>query len=430
MRDLALGGILAWLTVKALLHPWIGVISWTWVSIMNPHKLSWRLDMLPVAALAAGSTLVGLILTKDRKQFYVTSETALLIAFSIWMCVTLPFSFFLDNSLVMWERVMKINFMVLVTMVVLVSQRQIMIFIWVVAGSLAFYGVKGGIFTIATGGSYRVWGPEGTFIEGNNEMALALVMVIPLLRFLQLTSQSVWIKRAMLASMLLCAAAALGSHSRGALLAMAAMTFVLWLRSERKFPTAVLILVVGVVLIPFMPDEWTQRMNTIQTYQSDTSAMGRINAWWLAWNVALTNFFGGGYWMWTGAVFAIYAPVPDDVHAAHSIYFQVLGEHGFVGLILFMLIWLSVWVKAGNMRRINASHPQARWVADLGAMCQVSLAGYAVGGAFLSLAYYDLPYNILIMVVLAARWYENEEWKNEAPAAGPSSVSVQREPAV
>ena len=178
------------------------------------------------------------------------------------------------------------------------------------------------------------------------------------------------------------------------------------------------------MLIPFMPEEWLDRMRTIQTYQSDDSAMGRINAWWLAWNVASSNFFGGGYWMWTAAVFNKYAPVPDDVHAAHSIYFQVLGEHGFIGLFLFLLLWLLVWIKAGRMRRSGGTNPQTRWVADLGSMCQVSLVGYAVGGAFLSLAYYDLPYNIMIMVVLSSRWLEKKEWLAEksvdsSPAAKP-----------
>ena len=421
MRDLLLGGILVYLVVRAVVHPWIGILGWTWISVMNPHKLSWTLELLPIAAIMGGATLIGLFVTRDRRQFFVTPESALLIAFTLWMCITLPFSFYVDASMVMWNRVMKINFMILVSLMLLHSRTHIVAFVWVVAGSLGFYGVKGGLFTITTGGSDRVWGPEGTFIEGNNEMALALVMVIPLLRFLQLTATNIWVGRGMIAAMVLCAAAALGSHSRGALVAIAAMGFVLWTRSERKFPMAIVILGAALVLIPFMPDEWTQRMGTIKSYDTDDSAMGRINAWWVAWNVAKSNFFGGGFWMYTYAVFAIYAPVPDDVHAAHSIYFQILGEHGFVGLFLFMSMWFLVWIKAGRLRRIATADPRTRWVADLGAMCQVSLAGYAVGGAFLSLAYYDMPYNILVIVVVAARWLEKKEWLNEtAPAASPS----------
>ena len=72
-----------------------------------------------------------------------------------------------------------------------------------------------------------------------------------------------------------------------------------------------------------------------------------------------------------------------------------------------------VWRSAGKLQKVGKQREETRWVADLGAMCQVSLAGYAVGGAFLSLAYFDLPYNILILVVLACRWVEQERWKTD-----------------
>ena len=118
--------------------------------------------------------------------------------------------------------------------------------------------------------------------------------------------------------------------------------------------------------------------------------------------------------IYTGDVFALYAPNPLDVHAAHSIYFMVLGEHGFIGLFLFLLLWFLVWLSAGHLRVQGQRLPQTQWLSHLGAMCQVSLAGYAVGGAFLSLSYYDLPYNILILVVLGRRWMDGKEWIKEA----------------
>jgi len=188
----------------------------------------------------------------------------------------------------------------------------------------------------------------------------------------------------------------------------------LWWRSDKKVVGAGLLLVASVALLSFMPDQWWARMATIGTYNEDTSATGRINAWWMAWNLAKANLFGGGFMVYTGNVFALYAPDPLDVHAAHSIYFMVLGEHGFVGLFLFLLLWVLVWRSAGRLRIQGQKLPETQWLAHLGAMCQVSLAGYAVGGAFLSLSYYDLPYNILILVVLGCRWMDRREWVREA----------------
>lgn len=405
MRDLVLGFVLLWLIFKAFKHPWIGIIGWTWISIMNPHTYSWRLSELPVAAAMAGSTLIGIFLTKDKITYFVSRESAVLILFMLWMCITLPFSVYFDRSFDLWSRVMKIDFMILVAMLVLHSKKHIMALAWTLVASIGFYGVKGGIFTFATGGSYRVWGPEGSYIEGNNEVALALIMVIPLIRFLQmqLPATSKWASRGLALAMLLCAASALGSQSRGALLAIAAMTLVLWWRGKRKLEMGLVFLVLGVALVIFMPDSWTERMSTIKTYDQDTSAGGRINAWWMAFNLASHNFFGGGFMVSSAALFALYAPDPNDVHAAHSIYFMVLGEHGFVGLFLFLLLWFFVWRSAGRLYRNQSSSAEEKWMSDLGAMCQVSLVGYFVGGAFLSLSYYDLPYNILILVVLACR---------------------------
>ena len=423
MRDLVLGPVILAIAAYGLLHPWLGILGWTWVSIMNPHAFSWRLSSMPVAALVAGTTLLGLLITKDRRKFVVEPESAILMLFMLWMTITLVLAFRPGDSYSMWNRVMKIDLMILVAMVVLHSKKHILLLAWVLVFSIGFFGVKGGLFTLATGGSYRVWGPDGSYIQGNNEIALALVMIIPLMRFLQLTTSSKWISRGLVASMLLCAAAALGSHSRGALLAIVAMAAVLWWRSKKKVVGLIVIPVLGIAMASFMPAEWWDRMGTIQTYDQDASAGGRINAWWMAWNVAKDNFFGGGFTFTSRSVCAVYAPIPDDCRAAHSIYFMVLGEHGFVGLSLFLLLWAVVYVSAGHLRTQGKRLPETQWLSHLGAMCQVSLAGYAVGGAFLSLSYYDLPYNILILVVLGRRWMAGKEWLVEAAEAASASAA-------
>lgn len=380
---------------------------------MNPHSYAWQLNSMPVAATVAGATLLGVLLTRDERHFFATRETVVLMLFMLWMCITLPFSFYFSDSYPLWNRVMKIDLMVLVAMVVLHSRKHIVLLAWVLAVSIGFFGIKGGLFTLATGGSYRVWGPSGSYIEGNNEIALALVMIIPVMRFLQLTTQSVWLKRGFWLAMVLCAIAALGSQSRGAFVAMGAMVGVLWWRSNEKILPTVFLGVAGIAVLSFMPDEWWARMETIRNYQDDASATGRINAWWMAWNLAKDNFFGGGFMVSKAGLFAAYAPNPLDVHAAHSIYFMVLGEHGFIGLLLFLLLWFFVWRSAGRLRIEGKKLPQTQWLSHLGAMTQVSLAGYAVGGAFLSLSYYDLPYNILILVVLGRRWMDGSTWIRE-----------------
>ena len=415
MRDLILLVVIGWCFIHAFRRPWIGIMCWTWISIMNPHQLSWSLRGQPFAALIGGATLIGLFITSDRRDYSLNRESITLMLLMVWFTITLPFSMIWDESFELYKRVMKIDLMILVSLVLLHSKRHLMLFVWVNVLSIGFYGVKGGIFTVLTGGSYKVWGPESTYIEGNNEIALAAVMVLPLMRFLQLQMQAKWAKGLMTFSMVMMAAAALGSHSRGALLAIAAMALVLWWRSKNKFVGAIGIVVVGAALLSMMPAEWWERMGTIKTYQQDESALGRLNAWGMAWNLAKSNLFGGGFFIWTASVFAIYGPDPLDVHAAHSIYFMVLGEQGFIGLFLFLLLFGFAFASASHLRVHGRKQPETQWLSDLGGMLQVGFVGYAVGGAFLSLSYWDLPYNMMIMAVIGRRWLARKEWLKEKP---------------
>jgi putative inorganic carbon (HCO3(-)) transporter len=414
MRDILIITIFIPAAIMALKRPWIGVMLWTWISIMSPHKLAWGFVVdAPLAAIAAIVTLLGLLGTKERQSPFKGVPAWIFFAFCCWMTISWLMGVDVSGDYLQWNKVMKICFMLFVTLVLLHTKHHIMAFAWVTAGSLAILGVKGGIFTILHGGGNRVYGPADTFIEDNNALALAITMIIPLLHFLQLQASKKWIRHGISLVMLLCAAAALGSHSRGGLLAIAAMGAVFWWRSRRKVPMAIMIAIVLLAILPIMPEEWWSRMNSINTYQDDESAQGRFHAWHVAWQVAIHHFFGGGMGYQNQFLFNLYGDGDYRVIAAHSIYFQILGNHGFVGLLLFLALWFATYQQAGWLRKTANHIPQAMWAADLGAMVQVGLVGYAVGGAFLSLAYFDLPYNMMVMVVLARKWVENRSWERE-----------------
>lgn len=434
MRDFLMLGIVLGALPFALRYTWIGVLLWTWISIMNPHKLAWGFAYnAPWAAVVAVATLLSVLFARDKLSMPWDPPVKVLFAFVIWMCVTTAFAFY---PLLSWDqlsKVLKIQLMTAIALAALRERKHIELFIWVNVLSIGFYSFKGGIFTIRGGGSEMVFGPPGGIIEGNNELAVAVIMAIPLMNYLRLVATRPWIRHGLLALMLLSAASALGSQSRGALLAVSAMGLVLWLRSERKFATGVLVGIIAIGLIAFMPSSWEQRMNTIGSYAEDHSAMGRIEAWKMTINLANHNFFGGGFEIYRPDIYAIFAPDSPQHQGAHSIYFSVLGEHGYVGLILFLAIWLLAFRTAGQIRRDAKTRPETLWLHQLAGMCQVSLVGYLVGGAFLALAYFDLPYNILIVLVVSLRWLQEKRWNSEPQGAfgavklsSPSLVSVQK----
>ena len=402
MRDILVTLIVFGLLPSVFKRPYFGALMWVWISVMNPHTQGWGFaTSFPFAAIIGGVTIISMLFNKDSKNLPLTPVTWALIAFVGWMNVTTVFAFYPEESYEQWNKVMKIMLMTFVTFMLIKTKQHVQLLIWVIVISLGYYGIKGGIFTIIGGGEDLVLGPEGTFIGGNNEIALALIITIPLMHYLQMVSQNTWVRHGMTVAMLLCALAALGSYSRGALLAIAAMCVFMWLKSQHKFQIGLLFILAIPPALAFMPAKWTERMDTIHSYEEDGSVQGRFNAWWMAYNLAKDRpLTGGGFEVSMPELFYRYAPDPEDLHAAHSIYFQALGEHGFVGLGLYLLLCLMTWRTGSWIIRNTANREELRWALNLATMIQVSMIGFAVGGTFLSLLYFDVPYYLMAAMVV------------------------------
>jgi probable O-glycosylation ligase (exosortase A-associated) len=438
IRDIALTLVIFGALPFILRRPYIGVLFWTWLGFMNPHRLTWGFAFgMPFALIVAVATLIGMLVSREPKKIPWTRESIILLVFIAWMLVTTIQAMYPALAWAYFNQIWKIQLMVFVTMMLMQSKERIDQLVWVIAMSIAFYGIKGGIFTIIHGGAYHVRGPEGSFIGGDNEMGLALIMTIPLLRYLQLTTRSGWLGGFLSAAMVLCAIATVGSQSRGALLGLAAMSVFLWLKSRNKFFTALLGGIAVVMVLLVMPQQWYDRMASIKNYETDNSALGRINAWKMAFNMAKDRPLGGGFEAFQEYSFVRYAPNPEDPHAAHSIYFQILGEQGFVGLGLFLMLGLMTWRTASWLIARARRDREKRWAADLAAMVQVSLVGYASAGAFLGLGYFDYYYTLIAIIVLcktlaiadtASQGAEPTVGAGQPPHASQSTMAAVRNP--
>jgi putative inorganic carbon (HCO3(-)) transporter len=402
MRDLIVFGIVFSFLPLAFVHTPIGILLWNWIGFMNPHRLGWGYAYhFQFAVLIGGVTLISFVFSKYRRAIPMPPPIVLLLLFILWMNVTTIFSLVPDDAWNQWEKIMKIQLFMFITLSVMQERKFIMQLLWTIVFSISYFGYKGGVFTVLSGGGQRVFGPTGSQIEDNNTLALALIMVVPLLVFLFKQTKNKWIKYFLLAGCFLCAFSILGSQSRGALLASCAMVIFLILRSRKKVVFITVLAIFVPILVTFMPSNWFDRMNTIQTYEEDLSAMGRINAWHFAHNLAKARpLVGGGFEAFRPHLFEQYAPIPEQYHDAHSIYFEVLGEQGFVGLFLFISILLSTWFLGSVIRHRTGKDPNLSWAYELASMIQVSLIGYMVGGAFLGVAYFDLLYSLVVIMVL------------------------------
>lgn len=413
-----------------LLEPYIGVLMWAWLGLMNPQKLTWGFaTTFPFAEIVAITTLIAMVMSKERKRLPWTREVALLTGIFLWMVVTTIFAQYPTIAYPFFEEVLKIALMTYVSMMLITDKKRLNQFVGVIAFSLGLFGLKGGIFTILTGGHFHVMGPPGTFIGGNNELGLAMIMTLPLMRYLHLQATNRRLRGVLVASMALTVIAVLGTQSRGALLGIMAMALFLIAKSRKRLPLLLAIVVIAPTALYVMPQSWYTRMGTIRTYKQNESAEGRIRAWEFAMaEAAKRPLLGGGFGLNRGS----------HRRAAHSIYFQTLGEQGIPGLVLFLALGLSTWRAGSKVIKETSGRKDLRWLADLAAMNQVGLVGYAVSGAFLSLAYFDLYYYLVaIMVickVLAARLVETApegESVSQVPVASgawwvPASRSVGR----
>lgn len=431
LRDILIFTIVFIVLLRALVRPHVGVYLWTWMSLMNPHRLAWGPAFsFPFAQVVGIVTIVSTLLSKEPKRMVWSRETVLLLLFVLWMCLTTIFAFHHEFAVDYLVRVLKIEVFVFVTIYLITDRKKLDGLIWVTVLSLGYYGLKGGVFTIVSGGSYHVLGPAESFIGENNALGLATIMTVPLITYLFLQEQRQWLRIALGGAIFLCTMSIIGSQSRGAFLGILAMGAFLWLKSRHKLLVGLLIVVATVAVLAMMPETWWERMDSIRNYSEDSSALGRINAWWTAWNVASSNVLGGGFKMFTRETFLIYAPNPLNVHDAHSIYFQVLGEHGFIGLLLFLLLGGLAWLRCGKIVRQCKSDAERRWAADLAAMLQVSLVGYAVTGAFLGLAYFDYYYHLIAIVVVTWSLVKPEPVRRPLPQRQRPQVSGGGEPVI
>lgn len=410
---------------------------WSWVSYMNPHRLTWGFAYdMPFAQILALAILAGLAFSKESKRIPVKSLTVLWISFIVWMVVTTIFAFYPDNASMQLEKVLKIQFVTFLTLMLINTRERIHFLVWVIVLSIGFFSLKGAVFTLTTGGASRVWGPPGSFIFDNNSLALATLMTIPLMYYLRQQAQKQWVRWGLLGAMVLSAVSVLGSYSRGAFFAGMVVAVFFWLKSRYKLATGLSLVLLIAALWTFMPESWHERIATITRdnqadivhiesmhsrslgkplsapipdrdwfgyWPSDQSALGRVNAWNYAINVANDRLTGAGFEAWEPETFEVYAPIVEEVQAAHSIFFAVLADHGWIGLLLFLSILAVTWRYTAFIIANTKNDSDMMWAGDLARAVQVSLLAYIFGGAFLSLAYYDLPWH-LIAIILICRY--------------------------
>ena len=330
------------------------------------------------------------------------SKAVLLILLWIWFTITSlistnssMFVHHADDTWYQWSFVSKVLLMTLVTVVLVDSLERLRLLVLVMAGCFAYFVAKAFPFIIMTGGSFRLYGPEYSMIADNNDFGLALNMTAPLFFFLAQSEEKRWVRGLCGFLFFITIPAVFCTYSRGALTGLIAVIGLMLIKSRQRL---LLIPVIGfglVVALIFAPAAWRQRMDPTRPDAIDGSAKSRLNAWQYSWNLAKDHpVSGGGFGTFTQQLFRIYAPNSQDMHGPHSVYFQVLAEHGFPGLALFLGLIASCFL---TLRRITraANARGDHVVLAYANMFRYSLIGFLTSGVFLGRAYFDYFFSIV-----------------------------------
>ena len=281
-----------------LIKPHVGVLVWSWIGYMNPHRLTWGFTYdFPLAMVVGVATIGAWLFSREPKTLPWHPLVLLLAIFAAWVSLTTLFAAYPDQALAKWDRTIKILlFNGFVTLGLITTRRRLDALIWVIVLSLGFFALKGAAFTLLTGGVHRLAGPPGSFIADNNSFGLALLMVVPLVRYLQLTSQRRWVRFALLCSIPCILVAVLATYSRGAVVGLGVTLVALTLKSRHRMTLA---LIAGIALagaLQFMPENWHARVASVAAYDDDPSAQGRFQSWRYALAVVHDSpVVGGGF---------------------------------------------------------------------------------------------------------------------------------------
>jgi probable O-glycosylation ligase (exosortase A-associated) len=415
IRDLVLFLVIFGSLPICIARPYIGVVVWSWLGYMNPHRLTWGVAWgFPFSQLVAATTLAGLalLIIRERKppKLPWVRETFLLLLLLVMFTLTTFFALRPELAWPQWERISKILLMTFITSMLVDDERKLRYLLLVIALSLGFYGLKGGVFSILAKGKSMVFGPEHSFIEDNTALGLALNMVLPILFYLAKGESNRWLKYLLQVTFGMTMLAVLFTYSRGAFLGLVVVLGLLLLRARfrMKLVAAIALVVLLPIAVNQIPDRWIDRMRTIENYEEDRSAMSRIEAWKASWQLALHRpLVGGGFnALHDPDTYLRYNPdIPwtrggkPDTQGAHSIYFEVLGENGFITFAIFVLLLFFAIMRARKVRRVSEEN-ELPIFCYYGHMLEISFVAYAVSGAFLERASFDLFYHLVAVVIV------------------------------
>ena len=405
------------------LAPFVASLAYVWVDEAYPQKIAYLfMNSIHPAELTAILAFL-MFFMKGLRGTRITLSSVLLMIFAVW-CTLSTFFWAVapEPALLKWDWAVKGLVMAAFLPLVFRTRLQIEAFIQVLLFSIMTNVIGPGLKTLVTGGGYNAalgFAAGNSGLEEGATLSATAISLIPLLLFAlrnnTLLPQNRWVKLGYIGLIVLSISAAIGTYERTGLVAMMVVSIALWMQSRHKLLFGAGLLAAVVVLGAVTSVKWQERIHTITTYRENVSAYSRILVWEWTWNFVKTHPLGGGFesYLVNHLAGVAEAEISNDTSndtsvervnpkapsvAFHSIYFEVLGEQGYVGLALYLSIIAVAYRNLLRIRRLKAPVPEdeIRWCRDLGKAVGASLTTMLISGAFIGIGFIPLVYYFVV----------------------------------
>lgn len=407
--------LLPYLIYVCFKRPYLGLALWLWSSLVpvvvwgygTATSIRWNL-------LFAACTIVAYFFQQNKEKVRLNGAFWLMILLFIHATFSSLLHIGFDLHVWQeWEYLLKATVFGVFVALIVKKKQHFVALAWACALSIGARAAIDGMKVVVSGGGHVAGGISPTFND-NNLSAMATLVCLPLLFFLYSEYKKyLFFKVALIAFIVTNVIFVLGSDSRGGLLGLLVLAGFFFMKSKHKFKISLGIVVLGVIGLSLMDAAWFERMESIKTAKEDGSFMGRVISWKLATILAIQNpIFGGGFDAssygptWTLLTYDFYmlsfiaTPEPHTVHVAHSIYFQVLGDLGFVGLCIYMSLLYAAYRIFSSVRK----KPLLKdWEQSFSTYVTLSIIAFAFAGAALSAAYNPLFFMLVGLTVPLAQ---------------------------
>jgi probable O-glycosylation ligase (exosortase A-associated) len=410
MRGLLLSMVYGMFVLYGLQMPFILILGYVWVDIFTPQLVAYNLiSRIPVSLILGALVFLHFLLGAKREKIGQQPVVWLIFIFSIWMTMSLLWAEVPAAAYVKWDWAFKsVVFSCFVPFFVQ-GRLRLEAFLWVILVSGMGHCIPFGTKVLISGGGYGqalgLVAQNHGYGEGST-LSMFAVTLIPIALFL-LKHQTIFPKNKLVQLGLLgCVFAALltsvGTFARTGLICVAVLAVNYFIATKRKAVYLIVLAVMVPVVVGVAGEDWEGRMSTIGD-SSEGSAMGRVAAWMWTLEYVASHPLGGSF-----DVYRINSYVMELANgellavtgkAFHSAYFEILGEMGFPGFFLYVMIAFLTWLNL-KMAIREGRRAADDWLVDGSKAILLAFYVYLAGSAFIGVGFQSYFYYIAVISVI------------------------------